>query len=280
MAFGRYLQRQTRWATPDEAAYDAYRWWTPTVDPTVVLAREAEQRADARNTDDQDADRAGPGPVESAPVGDDAGVTRADAVEADLVAAEAALSLIRGQGQRRGFTGDHVELAGHVRQVLDESAVWDTIIPDDQPDPAGLEPALRPETVRPGDDWDDIIALDAAFAGRTVTVLRPPGPVGPFSYVFLADTPGTRYTKQAADTPTLGMIAAGDGEPDPARAAEYDDLGQQVRRHLIGLVDAVAEARELRQEQEGRRLHAAQTGLGSVAEAAYQLPQPARGTGR
>ncbi|ACV76876.1 hypothetical protein [Nakamurella multipartita] len=280
LAFDRYLQRQTRRATPDEAAYDAYRWWTPTVEPSVVLAREAEQRAHAQSAGDQVPDRAEPGPVESVPVGDDADVTRADAVETDLAAAEAALSLIRGQGQRRGFTGEHVELAGHVKQVLDESAVWDTITPDDQPDPAGLEPALRPETVRPGDDWDDIIALDASFAGRTVTVLRPPGQIGPFSYVFLADTPGTRFTKQGADTGTLGMIAAGDGEPDPARSAEYDDLGQQVRRHLIGLVDAVAEAREQGQEQEGRRLHAAQTGLGGVAEAAYQRPQPARGTSR
>ena len=280
LAFDRYLQRLTRWATPDQAAYDAYRRWTPTVEPSVVLAREAEQRAHAQGADDQDPDRTGTGPADPAPAGDDADVTRADAVETDLAAAEAALSLIRGQGRRRGFTGEHLELAGHVKQVLDESAVWDTITPDDQPDPADLEPALRPETVRPGDDWDDIIALDAAFAGRTITVLRPPGQIGPFSYVFLADAPGTRHTRQAADTPTLGMIAAGDGEPDPARAAEYDDLGQQVRRHLIGLVDAVAEARELRQQQEGRRLHAAQARPGSVAEAAYRRPQPARGTGR
>jgi hypothetical protein len=48
LAFGRYLRRQTRWVTPDEAAYDAYRWWTPAVEPTVVLAREAEQLAHAR----------------------------------------------------------------------------------------------------------------------------------------------------------------------------------------------------------------------------------------
>ena len=64
LAFGRYLRRQTGWATPDEAAYDAYRWWTPTVEPTVVLAREAEQRAHARLDDKTDLDGTGPAPSE------------------------------------------------------------------------------------------------------------------------------------------------------------------------------------------------------------------------
>lgn len=279
-AIGLFLQRKTAWSTPDQAAFEAYRWWTPTVEPSVVLAREAEQRAHAQRS----GHTAWSGQVDRQ-VSDDLDRPRTEAVQADLVATESALAMIRDQGQRNGFTTDQVELAHQLRLVLDESSVWDSITPNDPatanpPEPAALEPALRPETVRPGDDWDDIIALDAAFAGRTVTVLRPPGQIGPFSYVFLADTPGTRYAKQAADTPTLGMIAAGDGEPDPARAAEYDDLGQQVRRHLIGLVDAVAEARELRQEQEGRRLHAAQASLGSLAEAAYRRPQPAHGTSR
>ena len=101
LAFDRYLQRRTRWATPDEAAYDAYRWWTPTVEPSVVLAREAEQRAHAQGADDQDPDSTGTGPADPTPAGDDADVTRADAVETDLAAAEAALSLIRSQGQDR-----------------------------------------------------------------------------------------------------------------------------------------------------------------------------------
>ncbi|ACV78346.1 hypothetical protein [Nakamurella multipartita] len=280
-AVGLFLRRKTGWSTPDQAAFEAYRWWTPTVEPSIVLTREAEQRVHARRADAT----SGSDPRADREVGDDVDLPRVDAVRADLAATESALAMIRDEGRRNGFTTDQVELARQLRLVLDESPVWDSITANDpamanQPEPAVLEPALQPETVRPGNDWDDIIAVDAAFAGRTITVLRPPGQIGPFSYVFLADTPGNHYTEQAADTSTLGMIAAGDGEPDPARAAEYDDLGQQVRRHLIGLVDAVAEARELRQQQEGRRLHAAQTSLGSVAEGAYQRPRPAHGTSR
>lgn len=282
-AVGFFTRRKAGWATPDQAAFEAYRWWAPTVEPAIVLAREAEQRAHAQRTASDAITLTGP--QVDRETGEDADRPRADVVQSDLAATEAALAMIRDQGQHHGFTTDQVQLARRLRLVLDESPVWDSITPSDTtpanpPEPAALEPALRPETVRPSDDWDDIIALDASFAGRTITVLRPPGRIGPFSYVFLADTPGTRYTKQGANTATLGMIAAGDSTPDPAHAAEYDDLGQQVRRHLIGLVDAVAEARELRQEQEGRRLHAAQTNLGGVIEAAYQRPQPARGTGR
>ena len=285
LAFGRYLRRQTRWVTPDEAAYDAYRWWTPTVEATVVPAREAEQRTHARGADDQDPDRTDPGPVDFTLTGDDADRPRTDTVESDLAAAEAALSLIRGQGQRHGFTGDHVELIDQLKQLLDESPVWDTITPDtavqeNRAQTPSLEPALQPDRVWSGDDWDDMIVLDAAFAGTVITVLRPSGQVGPFGYVFLSDTPNHRGAKEVADIAKIGMIAAGDRTPEPGRATEYDSLGKQVRNHLIGLVDAVADAREFRSGQEGRRLHAAQAGLGSPVEASYQRPQPTRGTGR
>jgi len=280
LAFGRYLRRQTKWVTPDEAAYDAYRWWTPTVEPTVVLAREAEQRAHAHGGN--------PDPDQLLSIvdriGDDADRSRTESVEEELAAAEAALSLIRGQGQRHGFTSLDVELVGRLKQVLDESPVWDTITPDDtapaDASPRGdLEPALRPETVRPNNDWDDIIAIDASFAGRKITVLRPPGPGG-FGYVFLSDVPDHRGTMEGADNTKMGMIASGDATPHPDRAAEYDALGQQVRRHLIGLVDAVAESRELRQEQETRRRAAALPTLGGPVDAVHQQPRHTRGTGR
>lgn len=285
LAFGRYLRRETRWVTPDEAAYDAYRWWTPTVDPSVVLAREAEQRIHARMANADDLDLAGRGAVGSVPAGDDADRSRAEAVEADLAAAESALSLIRGQGRRGGFTSEHIELAGQLKQMLDESSLWDTIVPDDtitveDTEPRELEQALRPDTVRAVDDWDDMIVLDAAFAGTTITVIRPPGPVDSPSYVFMTLEPGKRSIMQAADLSTMGRIAAGDRQPEPSRADEYERLGKQVRNHLIGLVDAVADARELRTEQEGRRLQAPQASLGSSVEAAHQRLQPTRGTGR
>jgi hypothetical protein len=280
-ALGLFLRRKAGWATPDQAAFEAYRWWAPTVAPNVLTAREAEQRAHARG-----AGQAGGSPTDSRleTVDDDADRPSGDAARSDLAAVESALAMIRDQGQRHGFTTDQVELAHQIKLVLDKSPVWDSITPGDPapdgPAPEPLEPALQPETVRPNDDWDDIIALDAAFAGRTITVLRPPGPNGPFSYVFLCDTPGTRFTKESADTAKLGMIAAGDGTPDPVRAAEYDGLGQQVRQHLIGLIDAIAESRERRLDQETRQLHAAQANLGSPVEAAYHRPQPTRGTGR
>jgi hypothetical protein len=262
VAFGRYLRRQTRWVTPDEAAYDAYRWWTPTVEPTLVLAREAEQRAHARMATAADLDPADRGAPESAPVGDNADRTMADAVEADLAAAESALSLIRGQGRRDGFTGEHVELAGHLKQVLDESSVWDSIVPDDtitvdQTGPADLEAALRPDTVRARDDWDNTIVIDAAFAGTTVTVLRTPGGLNPASYVFMCDSPGGRGEQRAIDVTTIGMIASGDRTPNPTREGEYQSLGKQVRNHLVGLADAVAESREAWREQQARRLNKA-----------------------
>lgn len=284
LAFGRYLRRQTRWVTPDEAAYDAYRWWTPTVEPSVVLAREAEQRVHARMPTSTDLDLTEPRETEAILISEDADLTRADYVEADLAAAESALSLIRQQGRRGGFTAEHVELAGHLKQMLDESALWDTIVPDDTiagdgTEPAELEPALRPDTVRPVDDWDDMIVIDATFAGTTITVMRPPGPVDSSSYVFMTLEPGKRTIMQAADLATIGRIAAGDRRPEPSRADEYERLGKQVRNHLVGLVDAVADARELRTEQEGRRLDAAQAGLGSSVEAPRQQ-QPTRGTGR
>jgi hypothetical protein len=85
---------------------------------------------------------------------------------------------------------------------------------------------------------------------------------------------------EGADNPKMGLIASGDAKPDPAHAAEYDALGQQVRRHLLGLVDAVAESRELRQEQEFRRRTAALPTLGGPIDPVHQQPRPTRGTGR
>ena len=262
LAFGRYLRRQTRWVTADEAAYDAYRWWTPTVEPSVVLAREAEQRIHARMATSTDLDLTEPRETEAILLSDDADLTRPDYVEADLAAAESALSLIRQQGRRGGFTGEHVELAGHLKQVLDESAVWDSIVPNDTvtvdaTEPADLEAALRPDTVRARDDRDDTIVIDAAFAGTTVTVLRTPGGLNPAGYVFMVDSPGGRGEQRAIDVTTIGMIASGDRTPNPAREGEYQSLGTQVRNHLVGLADAVAESREAWQEQQARRLNKA-----------------------
>jgi hypothetical protein len=280
LAFGRYLRRQTRWVTPDEAAYDAYRCWTPTVDPTVVLAREAEQRAHARLGDRTDLDSNDPASFDPAPVGEDTDRPRQDAVEADIAAAESALAMIRGQGRRHGFTGDHAQLVGQLRQVLDESAVWDTITPDDQPEPADLEPALRPDTVRERDEDDDMIVIDALFAGVTVTVMHQPGGIGPTNTLFFCDGPTGRGTLEVADTTRIGMIAAGDRTPNPERSAEYDNLGKQVRNHLTGLAEAVDHSREAIREQQTRRVQAAVTVPGAGIETGRPGTRAPRGVGR
>lgn len=274
-----FLLRKAGWSTPDQAALEAYQWWAPTVEPSVVLAREAEQRAHATGTAITAGTGRGVTPAADPPFGLDPQTT--SETFADF---ESALSMIRTQGDIDGFTTDHLALARQLRELLDQSPVWDTITPDttiqDRVAVPPLEPALQPETVRPNDHWDDTIALDAAFAGRTITVLRPPGTTGPTGYVFLTTVPNHRGTMEGADNAKMGLIASGDVTPDPAHAAEYDALGQQVRRHLMGLVDAVAESRELRQEQETRRRNAALPTLGASVEATHLLPQPTRGPGR
>ncbi len=248
-AVGLYVRRKAGWVTPDHAAFEAYRWWAPTVTPAIVLDREAEQRAHPRHAVQ----------VGSSPLGPSAETLhqtshgqRSGATREDLAAAESALAMIRDHGRRHGF----------LRQVLDESAVWDTItlgesILERTPMQADLEPPLRPNTVRERDDWDDMIVIDAAFAGTTVTVLRAPGGLEPSSYVCLCGSPGSRGAQHAVDVTTIGMIAAGDRTPDPARAGEYESLGAQVRNHLIGLADAVAESRQAWQEQQTNHLQKA-----------------------
>ncbi len=277
-AVGLYLRRKAGFATPDQAALEAYRWWAPTVAPNVVIAREAEQRAHARQIGQPDSS-----PIDSAidTVDEDADRSRSDVAQADLAAAQSALDMIRDQGQRHGFTTDQVELARQLRQVLDESPVWDTITPSESApkrlytDVDDLEPALRPDTVRERDGWDDMIVIDAAFAGTIVTVLRAPGGVGPSSYVFMCDSPGGRGAQQTVDVTKIGMIAAGDRAPDPARAGEYENLGNQVRNHLIGLAGAVAESREAWQEQQANRLHTARAALESAGVDTGRGPQRA-----
>lgn len=270
-----FLRRKAGWSTPDQTAFEAYQWWTPTVEPAVVLAREAEQRAHATGT----AVGTGLSQAGDPRFGFDPQTT--SETFADL---ESALSMVRTKGDNDGFTTDHLALALQLRELLDQSPVWDTITPhttvQDRVAVPPLEPALQPETVRPNDDRDDIIALDAAFAGRTITVLRPPGTTGTTGYVFLTTVPNHPGTMEGADNTKMGLIASGDATPDPAHAANYDALGQQVRRHLMGLVDAVAESRELRQEQETRRRNAALPTLGAPVEATHRRPQPTRGLGR
>lgn len=261
-AFGLYLRRKAGWATPDQAAYEAYRWWTPTVEPSTVVAREAEQLAHAQQASETDPNRTQPGRAPSSTTNVNARRHHPESTQAGFAAAESALSRIRGQGQRQGFSAEHVERAHHLQQVLDESPSFDSITAEDsvqadRPHRSDLEPALRPDTVQPRSGWDDLIVLDAVFAGTTITVLRSPGGPGPSRYDFLCDSTGGRGEQAVIDAARIGMVASGDRTPNPARRAEYKSLGEQVRNHLVGLADAVAQSRESWHEQQAGRLQAA-----------------------
>ena len=82
------------------------------------------------------------------------------------------------------------------------------------------------------------------------------------------------------DTARIGMIAAGDRTPHPERAVEYDNLGKQVRNHLMGLAEAVDESREAIREQQTRRLQAAATVPDAGIETGRPGTQATLGTGR
>ena len=179
-----------------------------------------------------------------------------------FAAVAAAISLIQEQSRPDGFTIEHRELARRLRQVLDTSPLWDTITPadpapTDHPQPVDLDSPLRPDTVRPRVGTDDEVAIDAAFAGTTITVARTPGPLGPSRYTFRRDSRNGPGEPEYIDPATIGLIAAGARTPDPARETEYLCVGVAVRTHLMGLVDVLADSRNGWHEQQARRLNMA-----------------------
>lgn len=261
-AFGLYLRRQTGWLTPEHAAFQAHNWWRSTIHPSTVAAGNAEERTKTQQEADPVPNRANLDSAAS-PAGDEQ-ADRVDPqfIQAQLDATASAIAMIRGQGQTDRFTVQHQKLAQQLRQVLDASPIRDSITPaesapTDHPQPVDLDPALRPDTVRARVASDDLVAIDAAFAGTTITVVRTPGPLGPSRYTFMFDTHDGRGEQEANDAVKIGMIAAGHRTPDPARDMEYLCLGLQVRSHLMGLVDALADSREGWHEQQARRLRIA-----------------------
>ncbi len=263
-AVGLYMRRKAGWATPDQAAFEAYRWWAATVDPSIVITREAEQLAHAHRADDSDTH-----PDRSQPAGrkgndKDADHARTKVVQDDLATIEPTLAMSRNRGELNELPTAQAKLASQVRLVLDKSTERDSITHRDHasdrtPEWADLEAALRPDTVREHDRGDDMVVIEAAFAGTTITVLRVPGDIGPSSYVFMCESPGGSGAQQTLDATKIGMVAAGDRTPDPDRAGDYEHLGNQVRNHLIGLANTVAESRQAWREQQARRLDAIQT---------------------
>ncbi|MGS0686534.1 hypothetical protein ACVBEQ_15540 [Nakamurella sp. GG22] len=262
-AVGLYMRRKAGWATPDQAAFEAYRWWAATFDPSVVITREAEQLAHAHRADNSDTHPNRSQPVARDRNDKDADQARTEAVQADLVAIEPAPAMSRNHGERNELPTTQAKLARQVRLVLDKSIETGSITHRDHAsdrtqEGADLEAALRPDTVREHDRGDDMVVIEAAFAGTTITVLRVPGDIGPSSYVFMCESPGGSGAQQTLDATKIGMVAAGDRTPDPDRAGDYEHLGDQVRNHLIGLANAVAETRQAWEDQQARRLEAVQ----------------------
>ena len=121
-----------------------------------------------------------------------------------------------------------------------------------------LEEALRPDRVRSNPVPDDSVVLEAAFAGITITVRRTGDGLGSGEYRFLATEGGATGPLIEVDPCSLGVIAAGDRTPRPDRQWVYQELGEQVRDHLVGLAQVVTSQREAIHRRETQRLDAAQ----------------------
>ena len=102
-AVGLYMRRKAGWATPDQAAFEAYRWWAATVDPSVVITREAEQLAHAHRADDSDTHPDRSQPVARDRNDKDADQARTEVVQHDLAAIEPAPAMSRDHGERNEF---------------------------------------------------------------------------------------------------------------------------------------------------------------------------------
>ncbi len=185
--------------------------------------------------------------------------TRPVSAAFDLEAAESAIALLREDRDRRGYTDEDAATARALRGVLDAAQVWDTVtstVPIDLPVP--LEPELQPDRVRSRPGWDDIVVLEAGFAGATVIVQRTAHASRPADYEFLASGPTGPNRLRDVDTTGMGIIAAGDRSLRPTRAGVYDALGEQIREHLVGLAEAVADYRDSLNTMESGRSTAAQ----------------------
>ncbi|WP_420120549.1 hypothetical protein [Nakamurella sp.] len=184
-----FLRRKAGWSTPDQAAFEAYQWWTPTVEPSVVLAREAEQRAHATGTTIS----AGPGhgatPAADPTFGFDPQTT--SETFADF---ESALSMIRTQGDTDGFTADHLALARQLRDLLDQSPVWDTITPDTTiQDHVAFRRSNPPCNRRP---------CDPTTTGTTSSPSTPPSPAAPSPSCAHPEPPAQPATSSSPPSPT------------------------------------------------------------------------------
>lgn len=110
-----------------------------------------------------------------------------------------------------------------------------------------LEEELRPDRIRQRSTGDrHTVVIDAGFSVATVRVVRTQHPDSDTTYKFLQSghslgQSGWNYLPYDG-TVELGVIAAGDRWPKPGgeNGTLYAELGEQIREHLVGLVDAVA----------------------------------------
>jgi len=189
--------------------------------------------------------------------------TGAQSAAENLAAAEAAIILLRENRESNGYSEEDAATARALRGVLDAAQVWDNVPSFALTDEAWrpLEQELQPDRIRQRLGWDDSVVLEAGFAGATVVIQRIGETNGTAKYELFAPTQNGQGPLHDVDSVALGMIAAGDRTPKAEHNDMYGDLGAQVRRHLVGLADAVAAHRQQLLGREMGRLETMQAPL-------------------
>ena len=91
----------------------------------------------------------------------------------DLAAAEAAITLLRENRDRHGYTADDAETARALRERPGRCAGLGRVTsPTTVDGSAPLEDGPAPGPGPPTPGFDDTVILDAGFAGATITVQR------------------------------------------------------------------------------------------------------------
>ena len=134
----------------------------PTIHNTAYLGGAIAALAELNGTSD-------PSPVSQGASRRGSGRAREAAV--DMASAESAITLLREDRDRRGYTAEDAATAKTLRTVLDGAQVWDQVSALVTAEPAPqLEEGLRPDRVRSHPGWDDSVVLEAVFAGVTIRV--------------------------------------------------------------------------------------------------------------
>ena len=187
---------------------------------------------------------------------------RATQVAQDLAAAESAITLLRDNRDRNGYTPQDAATARALRGVLDAAQAWDQVparAPADE-----LQEDLQPDRVRNRPTHGpDTVVIEAGFGSTTttITVTRRELPGDEPRYWFRQDDPSDLFRQgplPGSDPLQFGVAASGDRFSHPDRTDLYAELGRQIRDHLTGMADAVAAQRQTLAEMEATKVEATQ----------------------